>query len=78
MASPGSNHVWRNFCESEHNPCKSPQGKKILNYLQLNHFTGDAAFMEGSGLERPVRIHVPPRSLLLWQSRQGPLRLHYR
>ena len=48
VASPGSNHVWRTFCENEHNPCKS-EGKKILNYLQLNHFVGDANFMEGSG-----------------------------
>ena len=69
VACPGSHHAWRTFCESEHNPCKAPRAKRVLNYLPLRHFTGDARFMEGAALEQPVRVHVPARALLLWQSR---------
>ena len=62
---PRSHTVWRTFCESDLNPAK--RGAPILSYLPLTHF--DEQFLCDSGLGAPVRVHVPARSLLLWDSR---------
>jgi len=62
---PGSHKLWRNVCEVDLN--RSKQGAPILNYLPISDFApGDLVVL---GLLKPVRIHVPPGSLLLWDSR---------
>ena len=67
VCSPGSHKVWPTFSESDLNPAKPVGGDKLLNYMPLEPF-GDE-FLFSSALPLPVRIHVPARSLLLWNSR---------
>ncbi len=62
---PRSHELWRAFCEDDANPSK--RGARVLHYLPLAHF-GDAR-AGALGLARPVRVHVPARGLLLWDSR---------
>ena len=72
---PKSTRAWRDvFSESRHNPSK--HGARVLNYLPLSEFEGKEEndgdgeeVVPASGLGRPVRIHVPARGLLLWNSR---------
>ena len=72
---PKSMRAWRDvFSESRHNPSK--HGARVLNYLPLSEFEGKEEndrdgeeVVPASGLGRPVRIHVPARGLLLWNSR---------
>ena len=63
--SPGSQSAWETFSESEHNPAR--HGEKLVNYLPMDTFDDD--FVAQSGLPLPVRVHVPARSLVLWNSR---------
>ena len=63
--SPGSQVLWRSFCNDDGNPAK--MGARVLHYLPLSHF-GDAR-AAALGLAPPIRVHVPARSLLLWDSR---------
>ena len=62
---PGSSHRWLSLCESESNPSK--RGARVLNYLPLSEL--DAADVARAELAPCVRIHVPARTLLLWDSK---------
>ena len=62
---PGSSHRWRALCECESNPSK--RGARVLNYLPLSEL--DAADVARARLAPCVRVHVPARSLLLWDSK---------
>eukprot|EP01052_Picozoa_sp_SAG31_P027057 SAG31_NODE_2502_length_5594_cov_3.175796_1_plen_410_part_00 len=65
VCCPKSQSTFLLFCHSEHNPSK--QGAKILNYLPVSDF--ESSFALKTELPQPVRIHVPARSLLLWDAR---------
>jgi hypothetical protein len=65
VCAPRSHELWQAFCEDDANPSKL--GARVLHYLPLAHF-GDAR-AAALGLARPVRVHVPARSLLLWDAR---------
>jgi hypothetical protein len=62
---PASQNIWRTICESDSNPSKG--GAKVLNYLPTSHFSD--ALLATIGLTAPLRIHVPARALLVWDSR---------
>jgi hypothetical protein len=65
VCAPRSHELWRAFCEDDANPSKL--GARVLHYLPLAHFSDARA--AALGLARPVRVHVPARGLLLWDSR---------
>lgn len=65
ICSPGSQEIWPKFSESSENPSKS--GSPLLNYMPLSAFSEE--FVNASGLPDVVRVEVPERSLLLWNSR---------
>jgi len=65
VCSPGSHQQWKIFCDSDENPSKN--GARVLNYLPLDKFS--SKFISQIDLPEPFRIHVPTRSLLLWDSR---------
>jgi hypothetical protein len=62
---PGSQSTWRKICELDSNPSKG--GAKVLNYLPCSHFSDEE--LASTGLAPAVRIHVPARALLIWDSR---------
>jgi len=62
VASPGSHKVFKTFTESDQNPAK--KGETFINYMPLVRFEDNWP----ADLPLPVRIHVPARSLLLWNS----------
>ena len=69
--SPGSQHAWASFSDNAANPSHPAHGAgaaKLVNYLPLSPFGSDVAGWPAP-LAEPVRLHVPARSLLLWNSR---------
>ena len=57
------------FCDAETNPSGPIQQAAILNYLPIDAVGGGETFASKAGLAPPVRIHVPSKGLLLWNSR---------
>ena len=70
VCCPGSHKsAFMAFCDAETNPSGPIQQAAILNYLPIDVVGGGETFAAKAGLAPPVRIHVPSKGLLLWNSR---------
>jgi hypothetical protein len=70
VCCPGSHKsAFVAFCDAETNPSGPSQQAAILNYLPIDAVGGGEEFASKAGLAPPVRIHVPSKGLLLWNSR---------
>ena len=69
VCCPGSHkEAFMAYCQADTNPSGPKHRKAILNYLPID-VVGGVEFASKAGLAPPVRIHVPSKALLLWNSR---------